>query len=588
MFERLAALGIVIFAALAAITARAEATSASVASFCETSAPFERRDCKPVVVELPHSFSARKSPFTYGLYRFELPRPAPGFHAIFIDRLTLDGTVKIDGRTVIDRMEPRRLSRQRYWPLMAQFRVDESKSEPLVVEIAVRGIQGRKIGLGELRIGTLSMIENEYRDSLGYGVLLIAMFATASLLVGIAGTLIGDPREREPRILSIISWIATFAGARSLHNLVTNPPVEMTLWLRSGLWLHAAVGILAVYLVAVHIEKERDLRIPFAIASLALFIVLSLPTSLLDPFIAIDLVFGLLALSTIVITTFFSMYIWKERDSIGRYVFAVFVVCAGAGLYDFIAHLGSLSISEVYMQAWSLPAVISLLVLILARRISRQRDVEIELQHETRRREELLRDLHDRVGSRLVALAFHAQQSDKDPAFFEEIKTLINDVRMIQSAVSTEATTLGALLADLRHLYSRIGGGRLPLHWDLSEESCSLPISPDQALAVVRIVEESVANAIKHANPTRITIKLARLPNVGQVTLDIIDDGEGEFTQTTMGGLENIMFRAKESGLKLDFIQARQRDDVGKAVRLCFPSEQKSTSIWTRLWRSKA
>jgi signal transduction histidine kinase len=230
-------------------------------------------------------------------------------------------------------------------------------------------------------------------------------------------------------------------------------------------------------------------------------------------------------------------------------------------------HLSSATLSGQYLQTWTLPATLAISVVALVKRASDQREIERQLQQATIRREELLRDLHDRIGSRLVALSFHARQVSEDPALVTEIQSLIHEVRLIHGAVAAEATSIDSLLADLRHLYSRIGGGRLPIHWELAELAVPLELDANQAIAVLRIVEEAVANIIKHAQAERITIRLTGPFDNDLAALEVIDNGAGEFRPGESGGLENMRLRAEQAGLNIELT----RLDQGKAVRIRFP-----------------
>jgi signal transduction histidine kinase len=259
----------------------------------------------------------------------------------------------------------------------------------------------------------------------------------------------------------------------------------------------------------------------------------------------------------------------RAPDPLGWAILIVFAIVLATGVHDLVMHLGRASLSDGYLQGWALPVVIILSVLALARRAAEQRQLEGALRRSDSRREDLIRDLHDRVGSRLVALAFHAQQYERNPTLVEEIRDLISEVRMMQNAVASDATTLEALLADLRHLYSRVGGGRLPLDWRIQETVERIDLGPDRVIAVVRIIEEAVANAIRHASPSRITIRLAQEEAGRPVRVEIENDGVGTIrpAPSGAGGLNNMRARAEAAGLNLDFVNAAET----RSVRISFP-----------------
>jgi signal transduction histidine kinase len=90
-------------------------------------------------------------------------------------------------------------------------------------------------------------------------------------------------------------------------------------------------------------------------------------------------------------------------------------------------------------------------------------------------------------------------------------------------------------------------------------------LSPENALNMLRIMQEAFHNAIKHSGCTNITIEIT---SDECVQLRIIDDGRGFILQKdNLGnGLKNIQQRAKANGwqLKIESMLAR-----GTSIELC-------------------
>ena len=550
--------------------------------FCLTPAAFDDSQCAPVAVTLPHRFEVPQSGPTMGLYRAEVPRPAPGSYLLSLQRLSLDGAVRIDGRSIIDTLDPQHLSRQRYWPQAGRFTIDSISSERMIIEVAVRGLPQTKNGLGGATLTDLATGENRHRADLILEVVLVAALAAAALIAGIVGLTISGDRGRSAQVLSVTASLAILAALRCAHNLVTHPPVDMLSWHLLGLWLLALISLQAMHVVLAYLMPKRRWSPTFAIAAIAIGLLLfATANSTAHPLI-VDGLFTVVTCAALGLFVALIRHALRERDTLGIAIVLSFLAILLTGLHDLLLHFGSASLSDRYLQTWSTPAVVILAIVALAKRAAGRRDLERALQQATLRREDLLRELHDRVGSRLVALAFHTQQHNDDPLLVEEIKALINEVRMIQSAVGSEPTTLEALLADLRHLYSRVGGGRLPLRWDLFELPSPLQLSADQAISVVRIVEEAVANALKHASPSLIVIRLAPGADDSAITLDITDDGDGEFRPASSGGLNNMQRRAQQTGLIVEFLRREQT----KTVRIFFTAKHDTRSRLSRWWRA--
>lgn len=573
-FRQLVAL--LTFAIIANLAAHAHASGVGLievsrASFCETSPESYATDaalgCSPKTINLPHSWVPIRDGLAVGIYRLELPRPKPGAYGLILNRLALDGQVKVDGRIIIDYIDSERPSRWRYWPLVGQFTIDETQHDPLIIEIAARAHSELKNGLGGVKIGPLSEVETAYRAKLEMEVLLIGALAFAAIFAGIIGLTVGDQRNTTSRILIITSWLSIVGGLRCLHNLVIDLPLPVLAWQRLGLWLLALAGILAMQIVATYLAGERSTTRPLVAAIAIVTLALAVPASILDTQIIINLIFTTITLVAAVFLIKLIAHLRRKAESVGIAILSVFAIALATGAHDLFVHLGSATLSDQYLQTWTLPATLALSVAALVKRAADQREIERQLQQATVRREEMLRDLHDRIGSRLVALSFHAQQVSQDTALVNEIKSLIHEVRLIHGAVAAEATSLDSLLADLRHLYSRIGGGRLPINWEIAELSTPFRLEADQAIAVLRIVEEVIANIIKHANAERITFRLTGPEAHSLATLDIIDNGEGDFRPGESGGLENMRLRATRAGLTLELLRLQD----GKTVRIRFP-----------------
>ena len=543
----------------------------SAGAFCEVSSAEYRAEepvrCTFSSITLPHNWTPSTSGPSLGRYRFEIPRPRPGLYGVLLNRVPLDGEVRVDGRAVINRLDIDQTSRWRYWPVMGHFTVDEAPGDRLVIEITTRAHSEIKNGLGGIRVGPLPLIEAEYRDRLVADVLLLAGLAVAAIFAGVIGLTIGDQRNVTTRVLVVVSWLSIVGGLRCLHNLVIDAPLSVVVWQRIGLWLLALAGLLTLQVVSTYLAKDRPSRKPLLGGVAAITLLFAMPPALINSKIVINFIFAAIPLVALVLLGKLAWRLKTRSDAIGITILVIFAITLAAGIHDYVVPLGSATLSGQYLQTWTLPATLAISIVALVKRASDQREIETQLQQATVRREELLRDLHDRIGSRLVALSFHARQVSGDPALVGEIQSLIHEVRLIHGAVAAEATSIDSLLADLRHLYSRIGGGRRPIHWELAELAVPLALDANQAIAVLRIVEEAVANIIKHAQAERITIRLTGPYDNDLAALEVIDDGAGEFRPGESGGLENMRLRAEQVGLNIELT----RLDQGKAVRIRFP-----------------
>lgn len=170
-------------------------------------------------------------------------------------------------------------------------------------------------------------------------------------------------------------------------------------------------------------------------------------------------------------------------------------------------------------------------------------------------RQRLVRDMHDGMGSTLMTsmiLAEHGQMSSAQTAItlrdcVDELKTVIDSLEPMDNNVLT-------LLGMLRQRFEdRMKGANLELIWHMGDVPPLPWLHPPQALHVLRIVQESITNVLKHARATQIEVSaVTSLSSAGadQVVITITDNGIGFDTtaQKAGRGLRHIRDRASMLG----------------------------------------
>ena len=565
-------------------------TPLRAAQFCETSAPFEDSGCQWQHVTLPHRWSVPGDAPRWGLYRFNLAAPGSGALGIVTEHLSLHGSVRVGAQTVTPEAAlSSRGVNLRYWPQLYPFTPEPAEAAPRIIDIAVLGHPRTKSGLGALHAGPLQQALVWQERQWMVEVALVLALAGACTVAGSVGLFAGHRSSLVERLLRTVSLLTILAGARTAMNFVVEPWLPWPAWSALGLWLLVAIGALSCAAPIMYL-RPNDARVMPATfgALLGLAVALAaLPAAW--HFELAEALFAALLLLAAVAVAALGWQACRLRDPIGLTLFVPIGLILLSGAHDLALHLGSASLSDRYLQKWSAPALLVVMVVLLARRASTQQAMEQALQHETARRQELLRDLHDGIGSRLVALSYHARQQASQAELVEEIDGLTRELQLIQGAVRAEPTSLEMLVADLRHLYARVGGGNLPIQWQVSEPARTIALGAEQAVATARILEEAVANAMKHAPGSTITVSLGPGPGTDTATLEIRDGGPGRFREGAGAGLLHMRQRAAAAGLELQLIQPAH-DCAGKAVQLTFaapPLPARGPKAWlSRIWNS--
>lgn len=188
-------------------------------------------------------------------------------------------------------------------------------------------------------------------------------------------------------------------------------------------------------------------------------------------------------------------------------------------------------------------------------------------------RSRLLHDLHDGLGSQLItALRMTRREGVPREDVARVIEDSLEDMRLIIDSLDLEERDLLPLLGNLRYrLEPRLNAIGVTLHWDVE----ALPeldyLSPETGLAIVRIVQEAVNNAVRHGPARNITVRVRATGEA--VELAVRDDGRGFDVASPPGngapqrGLGAMRARAAKIGGTIRFDSGAG----GTAVTLSLP-----------------
>jgi signal transduction histidine kinase len=269
--------------------------------------------------------------------------------------------------------------------------------------------------------------------------------------------------------------------------------------------------------------------------------VLHIPTVVSD---VVDV--GLYSMAGIVLLPY-ALYRWASGPE----------ALAGTAIVAVPAGLGfatSATLADVIGGTILLVAVFALGAAMRYRAVARQREVQ---QVRTLERGELARELHDTVAHHVSAIAIQAQAgravAGADPTAAVEALAVIE--AEASRTLHEMRTMVGVLrdgdavdyapqrgIGDLEELTRMSTLVQVQCAGDLA----GLPQPVE--VAVYRICQESVTNAIRHAR-NAVTVSVEVRGDVGVVRLRVHDDGEGARLSTTVGyGLLGMAERAKLLG----------------------------------------
>lgn len=177
------------------------------------------------------------------------------------------------------------------------------------------------------------------------------------------------------------------------------------------------------------------------------------------------------------------------------------------------------------------------------------------LEASQREREQLLRDVHDGFGSKLAAARMLAERGRLDASQFAEyLDEITADLHLVVDTLGHADITFDEALADLRYrIQRRMSGVPIKMHWDVA-----LAGMPRQNSRVIlhqlRVVQEALNNAMRHASPANIHISARWDSAQKTLRIAIADDGSGMQSDYRRGqGINNMLARAREIGGVLEW-----------------------------------
>lgn len=183
----------------------------------------------------------------------------------------------------------------------------------------------------------------------------------------------------------------------------------------------------------------------------------------------------------------------------------------------------------------------------------------LQTQDDERRR--IARDLHDGTGQQLSGIVLSVGQVLADfPPGHDRLRQLLQDSHVASRQALNEVRTVSYAL----HPPILDGLGLIPaLHWyldglqkrtgfniDFDAPSALQETSPDAQRTLFRIVQESVANVLRHSGGTALRVKLS--DNGNGIILEIEDNGRGMST-------EELERAESEASLGVGIVGMRER-----------------------------
>ena len=190
----------------------------------------------------------------------------------------------------------------------------------------------------------------------------------------------------------------------------------------------------------------------------------------------------------------------------------------------------------------------------LAETYRRESDLVRREAHQAER-QRLMRDMHDGVGSQLTSMLFAARRGAlPEVQLVDSLQTVIEEIRLLIDSMDSASDSLAvALEAFQLRAAKRLEAAGITLHFQPIPRVLMPVCGPRDVLHILRILQEGIGNALRHARCSHISIEVtpsgdAALP----LQVVIRDDGVGFPQDLVRGrGLANMETRAAAIGGRL-------------------------------------
>ena len=290
----------------------------------------------------------------------------------------------------------------------------------------------------------------------------------------------------------------------------------------------------------------------------------------------------------------------KTKDRNVLFMLLACLVMIAFGVHDLLATQAILPPSSPYIMSISALLIILVISSLLIRRFVASLDIvedyneslkrqvlekSEQLQQEYQKgqqlrkqqilsleRERIMRDIHDGIGGQLITtLAVLDNSGTTLSQVKDSLQIALQDLRMVIDSLDGDLQEITVILGTLR---MRLGGlleqANIELIWRVDDLPMLEEFGPEKSLNTMRIIQEAIANVIKHSGATKLTISAypKLIDDTRAAVITIEDNGCGIFGSRQNGrGVINMKSRAQKIDADLSITATAAQ---GTQVKLTF------------------
>jgi len=532
----------------------------------------------------------------------DLPENATQHMGILLSNFSMNASIWWDGWKIVSggQMEEP-LSRNWHTPLYASLDIDRLKKGRHWLHIYIKGYPNDAAGIGNVSFGPESILLPTYNQRFFVQRTLSIIALACTILLAFGACLMWLLQSRQNVAFKWV-FLAALTWSVVISNFVIhNPPMQRFYWeslVDGAIELYTLLMLLLV-LQVLGLKKtllKRTLALLFASGWMVILIfgndavlmAWAMPMHTLDALIFLYLLW-------------LCVRSWLQQNNRNAVVLAlVFLIQMVFAVHDwwavyFANQLETVLIMQIgptmmlfVITAWMLHGFSKSLqlsktyterieaeVMSVTDRLKQEQAKMVQMQKQqalAEERERLTRELHDGVGADLATMScMFRDGANNDKVMADMVAHALLDMRMVMDDIVEDCRDVGMIMGTLRHRFQdRMKGTGIKLSWNVQ----GLPIRCElfdrsSALHLMRIIQESLTNVIRHANADWVEVR-ASMPDQtdAMVLIEVIDNGQGIAPEMIPGkGLANMKQRAGMAKGTLD-IQTSPQCGVHISLRL--------------------
>lgn len=567
-------------------------------------------------VGLPHHYPSRFTLNDPPLYRVPFERPADAAGqawSVFLPRFTNGVEVAVNGAVILDsRRDPDANRPDRNTPEIAAIPAPLLQDGANVLTVRLFVWEPLTGFLDRLYVGPDDALRPAYVRRTSLFLTLPVVFSAWQAILSVILGIMWLKRRHEPAY-----GVLAAAMALGTAQAFVTAPVGQSLYAGLNALLIASAPLESAF-VLVFLILFLGLKLPSYVAAVFIPGLVIVAVGLFgDPHMVrrVYLLFGppTVGLCLAIIAVVIARAAVARRDVVSLFLGCAITIVMVCWIHDMLSVLNITSDRRIFLARLSYSALLVAIGAGLTWRFARAlneidsfagrmvglvREAEDKLRASFAREEEraraaalaaertrLMRDLHDGLGGQLVSIVALSERSGRDGARIgEAARRALRDLRLVIDAMDDIGGDLMLALGSWRErIAAQLRPHELALEWHALTPD-GLPLHPElrpwHVIQILRLLDEAVTNAVKHAGARRITVSLETIaseggPCHGRITVEddghgfaLLPDGEAAAAAPKSArGLANMCKRAASCGARLDLASG----PAGTRVRLDLP-----------------